>query len=143
MPRMTDDQMASFLEKPRHAVLLRTNRDGTAHGAPIWFDWNGQYVRMISDAAAPKVAELERDPRASALVSNDVGEPGCWVRFDGTVVVDRAEDARAFATDLLAPRYWDLEDQRNRELLDQWRAAPQEAFVMLRLEPSRIVSAIT
>ena len=86
---MTADEIEQFLTTTRQAILLRTNDDGTAAGAPVWFDWDGSTIRFFSSAAAPKVRGIERDPRISMLVVNDISEPPAWVRFDGTAVVDR------------------------------------------------------
>ncbi|MEM7094238.1 MAG: pyridoxamine 5'-phosphate oxidase family protein [Actinomycetota bacterium] len=138
---MTVEQREAFLAKTRQAILLRANGDGTANGAPIWFDWDGTVVRFFSSTAAPKVARIRADPRVSLLVTNDVGEPPEWVRFDGTAVEDDATDAIHFATELLAPRYWDLAQPAYAEVVDQWRAAPSDAFVVFRVVPIRIAAS--
>ena len=138
---MTADEIDQFLATTRQAILLRTNDDGTATGAPVWFDWDGTSVRCFSSATAPKVRGIERDPRISMLVTNDVDEPPAWVRFDGTAVVDRDTDARPLATEVLAPRYWDLSHPDYAATVEQWRSAPADALVVIRLEPDRIVSS--
>ncbi|MEM8620641.1 MAG: pyridoxamine 5'-phosphate oxidase family protein [Actinomycetota bacterium] len=137
---MTADQIDTFLAKTRQAVLLRTNRDGTANGAVVWFDWDGTSVRMFSMTNAPKVRGLERDPRISVLVANDIDEPPSWVRFDGTAVLDRDDDTVSLAVDVLAPRYWDLADPAAAAVVEQWKDAPGGALVTIRLDPDRIVS---
>lgn len=141
MAAMTDEQMQTFLAKTRQAILLRTNADGTAGGAPVWFDWDGEAVRIFSMATAPKVKRIQADPRISVLVINDFDEAPAWVRFDGTAELDFETDARPLAVDVLAPRYWDVTNPEIAAILDGWRAAPAEAFVTIVLRPERIASS--
>ncbi|MEO1055790.1 MAG: pyridoxamine 5'-phosphate oxidase family protein [Actinomycetota bacterium] len=140
MTQMTAQQLDTFLAKTRQAILLRTNADGTANGAALWYDWDGTSVRMFSMASAPKVTGLKRDPRISVLITNDVDEPPSWVRFDGTAVLDWDDDATSLAVDVLAPRYWDLSNPGAAEVVEQWRSAPAGALVTIRLDPERVVS---
>lgn len=137
---MTPAEIDAFLSKTRQAILLRTRPDGTATGAPVWFDWDGTTVQIFSMATAPKVERIEQDPRISVLVTNDLDEAPAWVRFDGTAELDFDTDARPLAVDVLAPRYWDVTDPEVVATLDEWRAAPPEAFAIIRLRPDRIAS---
>ena len=34
-------------------------------GIPVWFDWDGEVVRMFAGKDTPKVHRLRRDPKAS------------------------------------------------------------------------------
>ena len=110
-------------------------------GVPVWFDWDGEIVRIFSMATAPKIDRIKEDPRISVLVTNDLDEPPSWVRFDGIASLDFDTDARPLAIDVLAPRYWDASDPGIAATLDQWRAAPAEAFVIIELRPDRIASS--
>lgn len=141
MVQMSETELSTFLGKTRQGILLTTNADGAARGVPVWFDWDGEYVRIFSDATAAKVARIRRDSRVSVLVTNDIGEPPMWVRFDGHAEVDPDEDAKALAVDVLASRYWDLEKPEYANLVAQWREAPDDALVVIRLRPERIRSS--
>ncbi|MEM9563637.1 MAG: pyridoxamine 5'-phosphate oxidase family protein [Actinomycetota bacterium] len=138
---MTPEQMSAFLERTRQAILLTTEADGRASGVPVWFDWDGETVRIFSGRAAPKVKRIEDDPRISVLVTNDVDEAPAWVSFDGRAHLDTEADAKALAVDVLAPRYWDLDVPGYREVVDQWAEAPADTFVVIRLDPERIRSS--
>ena len=142
MPQMTDEQISGFLAPTRQAILMRTNADGSAAGAPVWFDWDGETVRIFSSADAPKVRAIERDPRISVLVVNNVDEPPMWVRFDGSAEIDREADAKHLATEVLAPRYWDLAVPDYADVVGVWRDAPAEAFVVIALTPTSIRSSV-
>ena len=141
MAQMSEEQRDAFLRKTRQGVLLSTNADGTASGLPIWFDWDGEALRMFCGAGSAKVDRIRRDPRISLLVTNDVDEPPEWVRFDGVAELASEEDARALAVDVLAPRYWGAENPDYAAIVDEWRTAPAESMVIIRLHPDRIRSS--
>ena len=143
MATMTSEQLETFLGRTRQAVLLTTNADGSAHGVPVWFDWDGEIARFFTMSTSPKVERIERDPRISLLVQNDLDEAPQWVRFDGSAELDRVADARSFATEVLAPRYWDLSVPEVAAVVDTWRAAPDDALVVIRLRPDRIASSVS
>lgn len=132
-----EESRDAFLETPRLGILVTNRLEGTPIGVPVWFDWSDGVVSMFADKESTKIARLRRDPRASLLVTNDVGEPEAWVAFDGEVSID--EHAGVELASRLAPRYWDLEDAERRRTLQSWLQAP-EAFCLLRLTPSRIRS---
>lgn len=142
MAQMTADQMTTFLERTRQAILLTSEADGRANGVPVWFDWDGQTVRIFSGRDAPKVRRIAGDPRISVLVTNDVDEAPAWVAFEGRAQIDVDADAKQLAVDVLAPRYWDLDVPDHRTTVDAWSQAPGDAFVVIRLEPERIRSSI-
>lgn len=141
MAQMSETERSAFLATTRQAILLTTDADGRANGVPVWFDWDGESVRIFSDASAAKVERVRRDPRISVLVTNHIDEPPMWVRFDGLAEVASDEDAKAFAVDVLAPRYWDLENPEYAAVVAQWREAPDNALVVIRLRPERIRSS--
>ena len=141
MPQMTPDQRTAFLERTRQGILLTNRPDGGPDGVPVWFDWDGETLRFFSGAGAPKIERLTADPRMAMLVCNDVDESPAWVRFEGRAVIDMDADAKALAVEVLAPRYWDLDDPRYRAIVDQWADAPADAFVVVRLRPERIRSS--
>ena len=90
---------------------------------------------MFSARTAAKVTRLTRDPRASLLVTNQVGETEGWVAFNGPVEI--ASDGGIELAEVLAGRYWDLAQATPRTTLDAWQRAPG-AFVLLTLRPTRI-----
>ena len=62
-------------------------------GIPVWFDWDGEVVRMFVGKDTPKVHRLRRDPKASVLV-NHIDEPERWVAFDGLVSITEPVDSK-------------------------------------------------
>ncbi len=141
MAKMTNEQMTTFFQRTRQAVLLTARADGRANGVPVWFDWDGETVRIFSGRDAPKIKRITDNPRISVLVTNDIDEAPAWVSFEGQAQIDTEADAKQLAVDVLAPRYWDLDVPAYRATVDQWAGAPDDAFVVIRLDPERIRSS--
>jgi len=124
-----------FLAQPRLAILITNDAPGAPIGVPVWFEWTGTKVQMFAGKETPKIDRIKRDPNASVLVTNAVGEREAWVAFDGPVDVGD-EGAIELAT-RLADRYWDLGNKQLRAVLSSWQQAP-ESFCLLTLKPERI-----
>lgn len=133
-------EIDAFLATPRLAMLLYHGAGPAPTGVPVWFDWDGTRVQMFAGRTSPKIRHLRRNPDASVLVTNQVGEPEGWVAFDGRVRITdfTAPDWQALL-DRVAPRYWDMAVPAYAEEIERWRGAP-EAFVALGLTPNRIRS---
>ena len=136
----TQQEIDSFLKEPRLAILIYQGKRPSPTGIPVWFDWDGQALRMFAGADSAKIKHLRENPDASVLVTNHVGEPEGWVAFDGTIEISDfgAEDWQQLI-DRVAPRYWDLNRESYGEEIKNWRASPQ-MFSSLTMIPDRIRS---
>lgn len=137
MTKMNDDERERFLAEPRYGILTTVRSDGLPIGVPVWFDWDGETVRMFTGVNSPKIKRLQGDPRASLLVVNHLTENEAWVSFDGPVSIH--EEGGLELAEALAPRYWDLSDPRRQETLELWRKAAA-AMRLLELRPVRVRS---
>jgi PPOX class probable F420-dependent enzyme len=137
MAKMNDEQRERFLAEPRYGILNTLRSDGLPIGVPVWFDWDGEAVRMFTSVLSPKIKRIQRDSRASLLVVNHPTEEEAWVSFDGPVTIH--EDGGFELAEALASRYWDLSDPGRRETLELWRKAAA-AMRLLELRPTRIRS---
>ena len=135
MASMTLDERERFLAEARYGVLTTLSASGAPISVPVWFDWDGESVRMFSNVAAPKMRRLRSNPSASLLVVNHVGEKEGWVAFDGVVSVH--ESGGLELAEKLAPRYWDVSEPANQQVLEFWRKTP-EVLQVLQLEPKRV-----
>lgn len=134
----SQQEIDTFLETPRIAVLIYGGPRPAPTGVPVWFHWDGQAVQMFAGRKSPKVKQLAKDPNISVLVTNKVGEPEAWMAFDGRVALSDFDAAEWGALlERVAPRYWDLTDAAYAKTIDDWRGAP-EAFVSLQLIPDEI-----
>jgi PPOX class probable F420-dependent enzyme len=132
-----EESREQFLSTPRLAILMTNRREGTPIGVPVWFEWDGEAVRMFAASNSPKVRRLRNDPRASVLVTNRLDESESWVAFDGEVSIQ--ETGGMEVAERLAPRYWDLDDPERREMLELWRQA-KDYMAVLTLQPTQIRS---
>ena len=135
---MTAAERDAFLAKVRLGILTTLREDGSPVAVPVWFEWDGAAVRVFTSVLSEKIRRLERDPRASLLVVNHVGEPEAWVAFDGSVTIRR--DGAFELAERLAQRYWVLADAGHQAELGRWRTAAG-ALRVLELIPARIRSS--
>jgi PPOX class probable F420-dependent enzyme len=131
---MTDAERDAFLGEPRYAILSLLRRDGTPVSVPVWFEWDGGVVRMFTHVSTPKLKRLERDPRASVLVTNHIAEKERWIAFDGVVSVCTGGGLEL--AERMAARYWDS-SLEHEAALESWRAM-RDDWRMLELVPTAI-----
>jgi len=135
MPAMIPAERDAFLAETRLGILTTLRSDGSPVAVPVWFEWDGTTVRIFTGAGTGKARRLQRDPRASLLVVNHVGESEAWVAFDGTVTI--RTDGGIELAEHLARRYWDLSNAEHKAELAGWRKAAG-ALRVLELTPTRI-----
>ena len=73
------EDVRTFLDAPRFAVLGTVNPDRSPHLSVIWYDRRGDEVIVNTTHERMKARNLAEDPRASLLV----GESERYVRLDG------------------------------------------------------------
>lgn len=135
MTIMTEEYREKFLAKTRYGYLTTLASDGSPRSVPVWFDWDGQAVRIFTGIDTPKVKRIKRDPRVTLLVSNDISEYEAWISFDGTAKVRL--DGAIELVEKLAAKYWDLSDPNRKATLDSWKTTPEQ-FCIIELVPTRI-----
>ena len=136
MANMSEAYRNKFLSKTQYGYLTTLKGDGSPITVPVWFDWDGHTIRMFTGQSSPKVGRIQKDPRVTLLVSNEINEYEAWVAFDGQATIRLDESIGEFL-DQLASRYWDLSDPKRKMVLDSWKANPEQ-FYVLELVPTRI-----
>ena len=137
MPSMTKEQRDAFLRETRIATLVTLNEDGSPNALPLWYDWDGERLRMFSQSGTGKLRRLERDPRACVSVADPVGALEAWVTVEGSVEL-KHEGGRELAF-RLAERYYPPD--RADRTIRAW--SKLEGWVLLELVPSRFRSYLT
>jgi PPOX class probable F420-dependent enzyme len=66
--RMTDEEVAAFLDEQRTVICATNGHDGWPHLMPLWYVVRDAEVWAWTYAAAQKTRNLERDPRATLQV---------------------------------------------------------------------------
>ena len=85
--RFDDEARDAFLAERRLGILMFLDQNAAPIGVPLWYRWDGRVIEMISERDVGKMRRLEKDPRASVLVTNIPPEPGSWVSLEGRIVL--------------------------------------------------------
>ncbi len=135
MTATPDQARDAFLAETRIGILSMIGEDGRPISVPVWFEWDGSRARVFTNAASPKVRRLKKNPRASLLAVNNVGEQEYWVSIDGQVEV--REEGAAELAKRLADRYWDMTDEDHKRTVATWVEAGA-TLRLLEIVPTRI-----
>jgi PPOX class probable F420-dependent enzyme len=104
--------------------------DGSPHATPVWFDYDGQSIRINTVKGRVKDRNLRRDPRVAVSIT-DIDDPGRAVCIRGTVT-DIREDASLEHMNGLARRY------RGSD----WKRVPDQVRYVFTIRPDNVSSAI-
>ena len=89
------DEVRSFLNERRCAVLATHDEDGAIHLTPIWFLFENDSFYFESSSTSRKVENIVRSPSASVVVDSRAPGRERWVSASGPVEILRIDDARA------------------------------------------------
>lgn len=92
-----------LLERPLFAHFGTTREDGSPQVNPMWFAWDGTYLRLTGTTTRYKYRNITANPRV-ALSINDPDRPYRYLEVRGTVT-DIAPDPGGEFFALLARRY--------------------------------------
>ena len=103
---MTDIQnpkVQKILHSKTFAHLATIGSEGEPQSSPMWFLWDGDYIKFTHTTNRKKYQNIQRDPRVSVSIT-DVDEPYTYAEFRG--VVERIEeDPDGAFFNILAERY--------------------------------------
>ncbi len=116
-----------LLTKITFAHLATTMKDGSPQVTPIWFDTDGEYVRVNSAVGRLKDKNMRRDPRV-ALSILDPDNPYRYLEIRGRVV-EITEEGGAAHIDALAKKYMGVEQYPMHQ--------PGISRVIYKIEPLR------
>jgi PPOX class probable F420-dependent enzyme len=132
LTNLTPTDLAELLEQPLIAVLATRRPDDTVMLSPVWFEWHDNGFNVwVPTPTGGKVSHVERDSRASIVVSNsDWPYKGLEVRGEARVLRDPATFYEVL--DRTARRYYG--DERGASMVDGY----PEPGVVIRLEPGAV-----
>jgi hypothetical protein len=102
--KMSEQELAAFLDEERTVICATIGQDGFAHLMPLWYVMRGADLWAWTFAKSQKVRNLERDPRATLQVEagSEYAElRGAMLKCDVTVHRD-GDLVGAFGLDLFA-----------------------------------------
>jgi len=123
------DDRDTFLQQPRTAVLATAGRDGRVHVVPVWYSWDGEVFRVITERGSAKHRNAVRNGRATLCVDERDG-PYRYVTAEGPVTV---QDAVGY-DERLALHTLYRGAEAAKQVVDR---GGHERMVMLLLRPER------
>ncbi len=97
-----------LFERPAICTFASLDGDGTPHLTPVWVDYDGEFLKVVTRKETQKYHNVSRDSRV-ALAIIDPDDPHRYLSIQG-VVAERTEEGALAFSDEQAARYWDVEE---------------------------------
>jgi PPOX class probable F420-dependent enzyme len=121
-------QYQSLLESTALAQLATIMPDGSPHVSPVWFDYDGEHIRINTATGRQKDRNMRRNPKV-ALSIVDPSEPERALNIRG-LVIEISEDPDLQHMNGLTRRY------RGND----WTPVPGQVRVVYKIRPDHISS---
>jgi PPOX class probable F420-dependent enzyme len=103
MADLSNPKVQKILHSKQFAHLATLGTNGEPHSSPMWFLWDGDYIKFTHTTNRKKYQNIKNDPRVSISIT-DANEPYTYAEFRGVVErIDEDPDGAFF--DTLAERY--------------------------------------
>jgi len=106
------EKYMDLIQTPAFAHLATVMRDGSPHVTPVWFDYDGEYVRINSAKGRVKDRNMRNNPRV-ALSIMDPKNPYRYLEIRGRVT-EITEEGADEHIDRLAKKYLNADRYPNR-----------------------------
>jgi PPOX class probable F420-dependent enzyme len=123
-----NEKQAKLFTDRNWGVIATVREDGSPHATPVWIDYDGENVLVNSAYGRTKVANVERDPRATVTVMPAADQQAGYVMVSGTV--ELVEEGAFEHIDRLAKKY--LGEDKYPYL------GPGERRVIIQIHPERV-----
>ena len=115
-------------KKKAFAALATVGADGGPQVTPVWFDWDGTYLRFNTAKGRVKDKNMRRTPKV-ALAILDPDNPYRYLQIRGRVTETTETGADAHI-DSLAKKYTGVDKYQHRQ--------PGEVRVIYKVLPERV-----
>ncbi len=137
--RMTDEEVASFLQQSRTVTMATLGPDGFPHLVAMWYGLVDGKIYFETKAKSQKVVNLRRDPKVSCSV--EAGESydqlrGVAIEGTATVIDDTASDEYWAA----AVSVWERYMAEYTEEVRPYVEGMMRKRVVVRVDPVRVRS---
>ncbi|MCA9509149.1 MAG: TIGR03618 family F420-dependent PPOX class oxidoreductase [Myxococcota bacterium] len=137
MIRMSDAEVAAFIEGQKTLQLATIDKDGTPHLVAMWYGILDGKIVIETFEKSQKAVNLRRDPRLTCLLESGTEYnqlKGVQIKGRASLVTDPAEVVKCMK--LVLARNHEM-DEKTLELAAQHGAKKRVAAV---IEPVKIVS---
>ena len=93
-----------LLDRPTFAHLATVRPDGAPQTQVMWFEWDGQRLRMTHTKTRQKYQNLQREPRVALSIA-EPDNPYRFLEIRGSVETIEDDDAEASFYRSLQQRY--------------------------------------
>ena len=128
MTAQIPEKFMDLVRQPAFANLATLMKDGSPHVTPVWFDYDGSFVRVNSAVGRVKDRNMRNNPRV-ALSIMDPQNPYRYLEIRGRVTEISREGADEHI-DALAKKYLNAERYPHR--------SASEVRVMYKIVPEHI-----
>lgn len=123
------DEKLDIFEKPAIATFASTLPSGRPHVTPVWVDYDGTHVLVVTRRETRKYQNVVHDPRVTVTVI-DPDDMYRYVEVRGDVEKMPTAGALEFS-DRQAQRYWGV---------DEYPHARDAERVLMYIRPERVVA---
>jgi PPOX class probable F420-dependent enzyme len=103
MADLNNTKVQKILHSKAVAHLATIGPDGAPQSSPMYFLWDGEYLKFTHTTTRKKYQNIQRDPRVAVSIT-DVDDPYTYAEFRGRVERIEADPTGAFF-DTLAKHY--------------------------------------
>ena len=121
------DEFHDLFEKPAVATIATLLPNGRVQNVPVWVDYDGEHLLVVTREDTRKHRNVRRDPRVTVTVI-DPEDNYRYVEVRGEVVEVGSEGALEFS-DRQARRYWGV---------DEYPFARDTPRVLFHIRPERV-----
>jgi PPOX class probable F420-dependent enzyme len=125
---MIPDQFLQLLSDPNLAHVATVGPDSQPHNGPVWFHWDGTYVRFSQTPMKRRTHNLRLNPRVSVSIV-DGADPYRYIEIRGTVRFEDDIDNRF--VNAMSKRYLGLDTYPH--------AQPGEVFTVAIVTPTKVI----
>lgn len=114
MADLNNPKVQKILQAKTVAHLATIGPDGEPQSSPMWFLWDGEYIRFTHATNRKKYQNIKRDHRVAISIT-DVDEPFTYAEFRGAVERIEEDPEGAFYNTLT----------KHNESPERWRGDPR------------------
>jgi PPOX class probable F420-dependent enzyme len=84
MTDLSNPKVQKILQSKAFAYLATIGPKGEPQSSPMWFLWDGEYIKFTHTTARAKYRNIQRDPRVAISIT-DPDDPYIYAEFRGAV----------------------------------------------------------
>ena len=89
-PALKKEEIIQFLQKPNIARICSTNKDGTIHAAPVWYNYDNGVIIIGTPKASRKARNIKRNNKVTVLI-DEIGPPTRGVIIYGKASINEED----------------------------------------------------